>query len=230
MTHFYPGFHPGFHNSYQLVEIFPTYVANASTQWATTATSFTVDIPAGSVGDRLVLLFGQYAGNIVSVPSDWTSIFSGSLSVLRYRAMTRIATTAGADTVNLTGLGSGTKRGRVFVLRFSGSDAIGGVASTVNESFGGSVSYNPPNLNMGTTRMNIWIAWTVNVVGDLMSAAPSSFGTFTTLGSSDTFAAFALRSLQASSLDPGPFTAPSNSNPDVGMMATLGVVGTFVPQ
>lgn len=241
MTHFYPGFHPGFHNSYQLLEVFPTYVGSATTTWQNnTSNTRAINVPAGAAGDRLLAIVWTYgSGSTPSTPSGWSSVGTGSQGsgnvAKRSRAITTITQNPSATTFNISNIGTDDNFSVSFCLRFRNSAGVAGSFAAVDQDFGGTNSFNPPNLDIGVVRKQIWIAWMCSGTVDTPSSAPSNFSGLITGGggafvSGDARAAHARRTLEASALNPGPFGTSSSSAPDRGIVGTLGVLGSFMPQ
>lgn len=236
---FYPGHNPGFNNAYQMIEVFPTFIALAETNWQSNVVNTrAINIPAGLPGDRLLMLLFKYGDTSnPSTPSGWSSVsgVGGTTATARWRAFTRIDPGSGGGTVNVSGIGTDNNHGVVMCLRFRNSDACFGADVAINLEFGGASSSNPPNLDIGAVRMVQWVAWAGNMVDDLYTSGPSGYSGFETGGdgafvAGDARTACARRNLQAASTNPGAFTQEGGSSPDVGVAATFAIVGTFVPQ
>lgn len=187
---------------------FPTVINTANTVSGGSVSSFPLTMPASIVAGRLLLAVACAALNdsATTAMSGWTKVGSaqrtsgfGTLAVFAKSA-------AGGDTGTVTG---------TLALRsattYQIDDWSGSIADIQLVVSGTVATLDPPSLTPGFGALDyLWIAAARN--GAAVTGAPTNYGSLLTAGGgSNPVMASAVRSLNASSEDPGVFAGSASS-------------------
>ncbi|WP_187967837.1 hypothetical protein [Aquibium microcysteis] len=187
---------------------FPTIVSSAAN--ASTATTASVSMPAGNVGDLIIAAFSVVSGSTrtISTPSGFTQQYNDiptNVSQHRRAALyTRVAN--GSEGATISAALSGTSEWGAVALRIRGWGdlAISAAANSTTTS-----NPNPPALTPPWEEMQtLWLAFVhgYNAAGD----APVDYTMIQQIGDDNGRMAVAARFLEAASEDPGPFAGTNN--------------------
>lgn len=198
-----------------------SYISTTETATRATGTAFSANLPSSGIvsGDLIILIidrqltqsqsYTQSSGptfTLVTTPGGWgTSTSSGNIAV--YKRVADGTENATSTNWNSSFNSAGNCVATCTVLVFRGADTFtSGYVSTI--ATGNSTNPNPPSLTpSGGTRAYLWVAYAVGATTSSISAYPSSYSTGQSSGgASGGTNASAIRSLTASTEDPGTFT------------------------
>lgn len=182
---------------------FPQVLGTANSAQSVDATSHSVALPAGvQAGDLLVAVFSTSVSATPSWPEGWVVAWSDALHSCAYK----VADGSEGSSITVT---TGSVRSAHHVYRIVDFDG-GTPLSASGTSSAASGAPDPPNLDVGVAADYLWIAMTGD--GNVpIGAAPANYSdkVDSPIGQV-VFNGSARRELNASSENPGTFSAPTN--------------------
>lgn len=185
----------------------PVVQSVTQTSFASSTTSHSVNIPAVSTGDMLLVLIGFDVNYTITTPSGWTQLFTvangGWSSMAAYYKV--VPSNASATTVDFVSSTATTMGAQAYRITGASSPISAGTpvayGTLVNQP-------NPPNLNPGWgTKDTLWIAVANQNQSSTITSVPTNYANgLTTNGAAGGIIHSATRSTTAASEDPGVFT------------------------
>jgi hypothetical protein len=189
---------------------FPTVAARTTTAEASSSQVHSVALGSPNAGDLLVVIVGSgsagdaYLIDEVASGRGWFEITAASSSSLRLHTYAKIALGGGNDVLTLRTVFSMRVAAVCYQITGHGSYVGGGASATAT-----STNADPPNASISGSAQDVLFLAAMVSLNSVASAAPSSYGTLTTLTISGAFLSSAERALNATSDNPGTFTNTS---------------------
>lgn len=193
---------------------FPTVDARTSSEQATNASSFTVELGSPTAGELIVAIIS--IDTLASVSTTWeidksvsgndwwaAAVLGSTSSVV---GMVAIKVATGSDALKIAYGNGDSEQASAITFRISGHGGYAAVSSAAGNSTNG----DPPNVAIsGSAQDCLFIAALCTDAQVVASAAPSSYGNLTTktaTNSGGVSVSVADRNLNATSDNPGVFT------------------------